>query len=428
MVHTPLFVRTIFAAIVAITLFAPALPTTAWAERDPFSRRTVTRTSNAGLSPCAKELAVYRRARRGYDRAANAYWSAIDKKRRTRKAKARKNKPITKHDYVRSHPPKYTGPRWPKCASTGTRSTSSKPRSTIGVVSDFRRAAKKHYGFVPRHTSERGYKQAYAREALAVGLNAELVVGVYALETGGLGPYARQSGIFLTDQKCRAIAAKGRAASTALGYAQLLAANSAAMTALKGHEFAARLEQRAARAGPARAKELRAKARALRLMARDVKRGIRRYKNRNGWREYVKFSKTSKGYAVHAVNLDADIGPLLQVHKLLKIKHFAQKKGFRSITSAELELMNLVGPGRGAEMMRRVAADAATANFFSRKGYMRNPVAKGLTARQLLGKLEAIIAKKKKKCGSVEFQMAFDDVARSRVRATRPKRERLGLN
>lgn len=253
-----------------------------------------------------------------------------------------------------------------------------------------------------------------------------MVVGVYALETGGIGPYARQSGIFIVDQNCRPIEAKGRPASTALGYAQLLAANSAAMAAKHGPSFAARLENKAQHSSPNRARQLKNKARILRAMARDIKRSIRRYRGRSSWRKYVKFSKTSKGYAVHALNLDADIGPLLQVQKLLSTKQFAQRKGINLTSSAQLELMNLVGPGRGAEMMTSITRDVPTSNFFSRNGYQRNPVAKDLTSGEMLTKLGSIIAKKMKKCGSIEFKTAFEDV--HRLSTGNSIRKQIGLN
>lgn len=414
----------------------------AWAVRDPFSKsgvristasktNTPSKTNKAkrsysASSTCKKKLAAFRLEYTKYNGAANRYWSAVEKKRRLRRVKAKKGRKVTKNDYVLSHPPQYNGPKWPPCANTASKSKKSKKaKSSIGVVNDFLRAAKREYGFVPSHTSERRYKQAYAAEALSVGLSAEMVVGVYALETGGIGPYARQSGIFIVDQQCRPIRAKGRPASTALGYAQLLAANSAAMAAKHGPEFAARFENEARRSSPERARQLKAKARILRAMARDVKRGIRRYKRRNGWSEYIKFSKTSRGYAVHTLNLDADIGPMLQVHKLLAIKQFARKKGINLTSSAQLELMNLVGPGRGAEMMSSAARDVPTSNFFSRKGYERNPVSKNLTSRQLLGKLGSIINKKMQKCGSLEFKTAFEDVRRARPSSAE---ERVGLN
>ncbi len=316
-------------------------------------------------------------------------------------------------DYVLTYPPSYKGPSKPKCLkkkSTGGR----KSRPSIGLVSDYLAAARKIYNFVPRRVSEKSYKLSYATEALTLGLTEEQVVGVYALETGGLGPHDRQSGIFNVTQDCKPRKPKGRPASTALGYAQLLAANTAAVVNENGETFTKAIEFKAVLSKGERKKDLLRKAAILRRMIKDIRVGIRKYKNRNNWREYVAFGKTQRGFAIHTLNLDADIGPKIQVKKLKKIITVASRKGHKSISAAQLELMNLVGYGRGLEMMRTAARKAPTANFFSRGGYSRNPVAKNLTASGLLKKLAVIIDKKRKKCGSVEFSKAFQKAAAGR--------------
>lgn len=385
--------------LLSLTIAASTQPT--WANGE---------LTTSAVSACERKSARYKAAWHAYDRKAVAYWKTIKKKKSARKSKKRKNIAITSKDYVKIHPPVYSGPSRPKCLSR--KKDPARKKSTIGTVADFLKAAKREYGFVPRATNEKEYKRIYATEALAVGLTENQVVGVYALETGGIGPYFRQSGIFPVDYKCNKIKPKGRPASTALGYSQLLAANSAAMVVENGHAFAKRLEFSSLMEAPDRKKALKRKATILRKMVGDVKRGIARYKNRNNWREYVSFSKTSKGYAVHALILDADIGPLLQVHKLKKITQVAAKKGFENITAATLELLNLVGYGTGLEMMGPVARKVPTANFFTRLGYERNPVAKNLNASGLHDKLGKIIAKRRKNCGAIEFTAIFEEVSK----------------
>lgn len=363
---------------------------------------------------CEVIAAPYKAALNDYISKASNYWRAIEKKKAIRKSKKRRGHAVTRNDYVLTHPPSYSGPKRPKCLDEQQKKAapSKKKKGTeIGVVADFLRAAKKEYGFVPRPSNEKEYKKIYAVEALAAGLTAEQVIGVYSLETGGIGPYYRQSGIFPIDYNCNIITPKGRAASTALGYAQLLGANSAVMVKEHGDEIAKRLEFSALMESPKRREELQRKANILRKMSRDVKRGILRYRNRNNWREFVSFSKTSKGYAVHAVNLDPDIGPLIQVRKLKKIVSVAARKGFENISSAELETLNLVGYGRGLEMMTPAARGVPTANFFSRKGYERNPVAKDVTAKGLTEKIASIIEKRKENCGAQEFIEIFRAVS-----------------
>ena len=64
------------------------------------------------------------------------------------------------------------------------------------------------------------------------------------------------------------------------------------------------------------------------------------------WSDQDILAKTPKGWAVHALNLDIDVGPLLQARKLADSLVFAQKKGFDlAADAAELEMMNLMGDG-----------------------------------------------------------------------------------
>ena len=134
--------------------------------------------------------------------------------------------------------------------------------------------------------------------------------------------------------------------------------------------------------------------------------------SKDNWQEYVVYGRTKNGLAMHALLLDADIGPLLQVYKLLGITEFAARHGLTGLTSSKLELINLVGDGRGVEALTPAAKNAAAANFFDRAGYERNPVAKGQTASSLLAKLDAIITRRKLECGSKRFFEAFEASAK----------------
>ena len=69
---------------------------------------------------------------------------------------------------------------------------------------------------------------------------------------------------------------------------------------------------------------------------------------------------------MHAINIDGDIGPWLQVIKLHGLKEIARRAGRPSLSSTEIELMNLAGPGTGLEMMRPAGLKMPTTNFFSR--------------------------------------------------------------
>src|SRR5947199_156262 len=97
------------------------------------------------------------------------------------------------------------------------------------------------------------------------------------------------------------------------------------------------------------------------------------------WSEHEKLANTPQGWAVHALVLDIDVGPMLQTHKLLTSVIFARAKGYnRPLSAAELEMMNLTGDGAGLDMVTMPQAmreQVPTSNFFQRGGYERNPVA-----------------------------------------------------
>ena len=71
------------------------------------------------------------------------------------------------------------------------------------------------------------------------------------------------------------------------------------------------------------------------------------------WSAYNRLAKyTAKGMGMHAVLLDVDIGPLLQVENLANSLHFARVKGYEGrMSAAELELMNLAGAGNAIDLI-----------------------------------------------------------------------------
>ena len=228
------------------------------------------------------------------------------------------------------------------------------------------------------------------------------VVRVYALETGGRGTFDMQAGI---DPDTRA----GKPISSALGYAQLLTANSTSELVKYGEQFAVRLERMASARGTsgARAAALRTKVAALRKMQRAAR------SVPNEWGAHVRMATTPKALGIHALNLDADVGPWLQVIKLKGLKEEAERAGRPNLSGAEIELMNLAGPRTGLEMMEPVGRNMPTSNFFSQAGYYRNPIVREKNAAQLLAALDERMEVSLKKPGSIEFAQAFDDAARA---------------
>ena len=203
------------------------------------------------------------------------------------------------------------------------------------------------------------------------------------------------------------ITKQGKPISSALGYAQLLHANSTSELVKHGERFARRLLAMAATPGTSadQAEALKAKAGILRRMLRAA-RSIP-----NEWSHHVKFAGTPAGLGIHALNLDADVGPWLQVLKLKSLKDDAAAAGRESLAGAEIELMNLAGPRTGLEMMMPVAQNMPTSNFFSEGGYYRNTIVREKTAAELLRALNERMEANIKKAGAVEFAQIFDEVA-----------------
>ena len=235
------------------------------------------------------------------------------------------------------------------------------------MVADFIRAAQQHFQFTPqRPSSEMEFKRAYARAIRASGLTPEQAVRVYSFETGGNGGYDMQSGLNPNKPGSRAI-------STAIGYNQLLTTNSVELVAEQGHQILKVLTDKAAQLSGAPRQAMEHKIAVFKRMyafSRTVP---------DTWSDHEKLAATPQGWAVHAMVLDIDVGPQLQVHKLLTSVIFAANKGFnRPLSAAELEMMNLTGDGTGLDMVTMPPAmreQVPTANFFQRSGYERNPVA-----------------------------------------------------
>jgi hypothetical protein len=311
-------------------------------------------------------LREYQEARGAYEEAASAYWNAIAEKRRGRNAKRREHIPIALDDYVLTQPPSYTGPRRPvNPEPEEPEARPPRPRKPIPVVGDLLQAANEHFQWTPQKpASEVEFKRAYARYALAAGLTREQAVRVYSFETGGTGNYDVQAGIEHGGR---------RAISTAIGYNQLLTTNSIELLAEKGPELVNELSQRAAASSGPRREAMDRKVAVLKKMvayARSVP---------DEWAAHEKLADTPQGWALHAMVLDIDVGPMLQTHKLLTSVIFARAKGYtRPLTAAELEMMNLTGDGTGLDMVTMPQAmreQVPTSNFFQRGGYERNPVA-----------------------------------------------------
>jgi hypothetical protein len=382
-----------------LAILASALvfcPSSAWAQGTP--NELVDK-----LTPAQRQTYEdYRKARDQFERQHKIYWQRVEAKRDARKAKRMLGQEYGPEDYIALQPPKYAGPELPaEIAKIVTEVKPPAPERPMATVADFLEQAKSVYGFVPTPTTEREFKRRYAQEALSLGLTKDQVVRIYALETGGQGTYDMQSGF-------NPITKQGKPLSSALGYAQLLHANSTSELVKHGERFARRLLAMASAPGtpPEDAEALKAKAAIVRRMLRAA-RSIP-----NEWGEHVRFAGTPPGLGIHALNLDADVGPWLQVLKLRGLKDDAERAGRHNLSGSEIELMNLSGPRTGLEMMMPVAHNMPTTNFFSEGGYYRNTIVRDKTAAELLKALNDRMEVNIKKPGAVEFAQIFDEVAK----------------
>lgn len=339
-------------------------------------------------------------ARAVYDRQQDAYWAAVSERRTERRRKMSVGATVTGADFVMQQPPRYNGPALrPDIAKVMAEIDPPSTASEVTTLPEMLEAARQHYRFQPTLIPEREFKRRYAREALALGLTRDEVVRIYAFETGGRGTFDMQAGI---NPETKA----GRAISTAMGYAQLLAANSIDELVRYGDGFIVRLNAMAGQPGtpPERVRDLKAKADVLRAMLRTGRSVPRE------WSRHVELARSPQGFAIHVLNLDGDVGPWLQVIKLKGIKETAEQAGRGRLSPAELELMNLAGPRTGLEMMEPAGAAAPTANFFSRAAYWRNTIVREKTSAELLAAIDQRMNENMVRPGSAEFAAVFDEM------------------
>jgi hypothetical protein len=336
-----------------------------------------------------------------YEEEADAYWSLIAEKRRGRIAKRRNNERAVIDNYVLRQPPAYSGPAMPVDPLAPPEEIANAPARYVPVIADFLSAAKEHFEFMPdRPQREIEYKRAYAQLAAAAGLTREQVVRIYGFEAGGNGTYDVQAGLEEAKPGAHAI-------STALGYNQLLAPNSIGLMAEKGDDFIRALRELAASASADAQKRIENKIPVLQRMiafCRSVP---------YAWSEHESLAQTPRGLGVHALLLDVDVGPMLQVQKLVNSARFAQERGRAQLDAVELEMMNLTGDGNGFDMITIppvMRAKVPTANFFQRGGYERNPIAsRNNVVESLFAATAAAMEEQTKEPGARKLWAAFPE-------------------
>jgi hypothetical protein len=368
--------------------------------REPAASQTQSAVTPPNLTA---SVAQYRRALEEYNQAhelyaanASAYWSSISDKRHLRNDKRARNEALSIDDYVLDQPPVYTGPPKPK---NPVKPEAPSRRTYVPVVADFLAAAQQEFKFSPRLPQSEGeFKHAYAKLAAAAGLTKDQIVRIYSFEATGNGNYDVEAGLEYNKH--------GRAITTALGYNQLLATNSVEIIAETGSQFVNQLRTQAAQLSYDQKLALNGKIEIVRQMiafTRTVP---------DAWGQHEILANTQKGLGVHALNLDLDVGPLLQTQKLLDSVVFARRKGFiATLSAAELEMMNLAGDGNGFDMVtmpQQWRDKVPTANFFQPGGYADNPVAqRNNVVAKLIAATDVQMDQEIRKPGAQELAAAF---------------------
>lgn len=260
-----------------------------------------------------------------------------------------------------AHPPLYDGPKKPQRSDFGLPPSDNVTTSTLVEAARARGylagSPKGALDVLPANATadqkaafETAFLTKYAQAAKDAKIPRKALLDVLAQEVGGNGHYNEL-----------------HPSSAALGFAQLLPANTIERLVENGQEIATRL----------RAKGLGAKADLVLRMRADI------IKENGGvapteWKDQQRMGRTPLGYAVHAANLDQDIGVELQSTKLRVTS--AQFRGYttqagepnRELTGPILEAMNLAGPRNGFAMSHPANANQLSLNFFARSGYFGN--------------------------------------------------------
>jgi hypothetical protein len=354
--------------------------------------------SAAAMAEYRRLLADYLKARAAFDADNKTYWTSISQMRKLRYAKRASRTPVVLDDYVLTQPPVYTGP--PQPVNPAAPKKPPAPRVYVPVVADFLNAAKQEFNFIPRQPqTDLDFKRAYAKVASAAGLTANQAVRVYAFEATGNGTYDVQAGLEYNTPTAHAI-------TTALGYNQLLSTNSVELMAEVGNQFVTDLNAKAAQLSGDEKSALLSKIAVVQKMvafATSVP---------DDWSQHELLANTPKGLGIHAMNLDVDVGPMLQTQKLLISVLFARSHGYAAaLTAAELEMMNLTGDGSGFDivtMPQEWREQVPTSNFFQPNGYQDNPVAqRNNVVAKLIAATNTAMDEEAKKKGAKDLAAAF---------------------
>jgi len=344
-----------------------------------------------------RQLNDWQKAYFAYDKKAAQYWTAVAEKRKIRNTKRASGLRIALTDYVLSQPPIYNGPVKPILPVADAQKTF---QHDIPSERDFVTASQRVFGYMPeRPHDEMEFMRAYAIAAQQAGFTPNQLVSIFAFETGGNGSYDLQAGMLNRKSNTRPI-------STAIGYHQLVATASVSVMSEYGMQISRDLKNQAQFSDAKRRNKLLMKAKVVETMTAAAK------SVPHQWSAQARLAKTPAGLGIHAMNLDKDVGPLLQIYKMKTSLDFLRRKGINyPVSGAELEMLNLTGDGNGFDMISMPIAyreKVPTANFFLRNGFERNAIAiKNNTVAKLLEATAQKMAVRVQKDGAQNLYQAF---------------------
>src|SRR5258708_14221049 len=252
-----------------------------------------------------RKLAEYEDARQKFEAIAQPYWNSFSEKRRSRNAKRRNAEAIGLPYYVLDQPPAYQRPPKPVDPFPEAQQIPSAPPKPIPLVEDMLRSAAEEFRFAPdRPKNEIEFKKAYARFASDAGITKDQAVRIYGFEAGGNGKFDVQAGLEYDTPGAHPI-------STALGYNQLLSTNSVELMTEQGDRFLQLLGAKSKSLQGDVKTAFDAKLKIVRQML-DFSRSVP-----DDWSEHEKLANTPRGLAIHCLNLDIHVGPMLQTQQLL---------------------------------------------------------------------------------------------------------------
>ncbi len=278
----------------------------------------------------------------------------------------------------------------------------------------------------PRKVKEKEFKEKYAKEVMQIGQQfgltkdqtKNIAQSLYALELGGWGTSYTTAGMpprLLADGK-EDERVGFHPISSAVGYNQLLKSTTLGVVKDHGLEIADRLKEleKEQPAGSPRALALEAKAQLLTTLNADVK---------DPTKVDSRLSTKEFGNAIQALNIDGDVGPLIQSQGMRDLlTWFTRKKdslGNKSVADLLTDTAaRMNAPGEVFDKMKHVnRAEAATkAIQLAKPSKEDEPV-----VRELIKKLTSIPAGLAAKLDLSPQEQQFIDDAQSRIHQLGPK-------